>query len=88
MKFLDWFSARSRLTLALLTLGALLAIAIVTCTLALRTPEGSEQAAAQRDMMPRGTLLTLTNAPEPQPPEPQPYLPSDTEVLNTLLGVQ
>lgn len=60
MKFLDWFSARSRLTLALLTLGALLAIAIVTCTLALRAPEGSEQAAAQRDMMPRGTLLTLT----------------------------
>lgn len=35
-----------------------------------------------------GTLLTLTNRPEPQPPEPQPYVPSDTEVLNTLLGVQ
>lgn len=35
-----------------------------------------------------GTLLTLTNRPEPTPPEPQPYVPSDTEVLNTLLGVQ
>lgn len=34
-----------------------------------------------------GTLLTLTNLPEPTPPEPQPYVPSDTEVLNTLLGV-
>lgn len=34
-----------------------------------------------------GTLLTLTNKPEPTPPEPQPYVPSDTEVLNTLLGV-
>ena len=34
-----------------------------------------------------GTLLTLTNLPEPTPPEPVPYVPSDTEVLNTLLGV-
>lgn len=34
-----------------------------------------------------GTLLTLTNLPEPTPPEPVSYVPSDTEVLNTLLGV-
>ncbi len=60
MKFIDWFSARSRLTLALVAVGALVAVAAVTCALALRAPTGSEQAAAQRDTMPRGTLLTLT----------------------------
>lgn len=31
-----------------------------------------------------GTLLTLTNKPEPVP---QPYVPTDSDVLNTLLGV-
>lgn len=31
-----------------------------------------------------GTLLTITNAPEPVP---QPYVPTDSDVLNTLLGV-
>ena len=31
-----------------------------------------------------GTRLTLTNLPEP---EPQKYVPTDTDVLNALLGV-
>lgn len=31
-----------------------------------------------------GTLLTITNAPEPIS---QPYIPTDTDVLNKLLGV-
>lgn len=31
-----------------------------------------------------GTLLMVTNKPEPVP---QPYVPTDTDVLNTLLGV-
>ena len=34
-----------------------------------------------------GTLLTVTNVPEPQPVEPGPYVPTDTDILNTLLGV-
>ena len=37
-----------------------------------------------------GTTLTLTNLPEPEPqpePEPGPYIPTDHDVLNALLGI-
>lgn len=37
-----------------------------------------------------GTTLTLTNIPEPEPhpePEPGPYIPTDHDVLNALLGI-
>lgn len=37
-----------------------------------------------------GTTLTLTNLPEPEPvpePEPGPYIPTDRDILNVLLGV-
>lgn len=60
MKFIDWFSSRSRLTLALCALAALCAVAAVTCITALRAPTSSAQAASQRDRLPRGALLTLT----------------------------
>lgn len=35
-------------------------------------------------------ILTLTNLPEPEPqpePEPGPYIPTDHDVLNALLGI-
>ena len=35
-------------------------------------------------------ILTLTNIPEPEPvpePEPGPYIPTDHDVLNALLGI-
>ena len=35
-------------------------------------------------------ILTLTNVPEPEPqpePEPGPYIPTDHDVLNALLGI-
>ena len=35
-------------------------------------------------------VLTLTNVPEPEPqqePEPGPYIPTDHDVLNALLGI-
>ena len=35
-------------------------------------------------------ILTLTNVPEPEPqpePEPRPYIPTDRDVLNALLGI-
>ena len=35
-------------------------------------------------------ILTLTNLPEPEPvpePEPRPYIPTDHDVLNALLGI-
>lgn len=37
-----------------------------------------------------GGILTLTNIPEPEPqpePEPGPYIPTDHDVLNALLGI-
>lgn len=39
-----------------------------------------------------GGILTLTNVPEPEPqpepePEPGPYIPTDHDVLNALLGI-
>lgn len=37
-----------------------------------------------------GTTLTLTNLPEPEPvpePKPGPYIPTDHDVLNALLGI-
>ena len=37
-----------------------------------------------------GTTLTLTNLPDPEPqpePEPGPYIPTDRDILNVLLGV-
>lgn len=37
-----------------------------------------------------GGTLTLTNLPEPEPqpePEPGPYIPTDHDVLNALLGI-
>lgn len=37
-----------------------------------------------------GHTLTLTNLPEPEPqpePEPGPYIPTDHDVLNALLGI-
>lgn len=33
-----------------------------------------------------GTLLTLTNIPEPQPEPPAPYVPSSEQILDVLLG--
>lgn len=41
------------------------------------------------DMVSYG-ILTLTNIPEPEPvpePEPGPYVPTDHDVLNALLGI-
>ena len=41
------------------------------------------------DMLSYG-ILTLTNVPEPEPqpePEPGPYIPTDHDVLNALLGI-
>ena len=33
-----------------------------------------------------GTLLVLTNVPEPQPQPPQPYVPDANHILDVLLG--